>query len=657
MAYLQFRDVRMSFGGPILLDGANFSVAPAERIGLLGRNGEGKSTLLHLIEGRLEPDEGEIVRSADLYTSMVPQQIPSDLSGSIYDQVARGVRAKEDGATPLGELLVRYHRVSVRIAEAARGEGGNLEALQKEMDRLAEVIEKENAWQLQSRILTVLQQMELPAEEEVSLLSAGMKRRVLLARALVGQPDILLLDEPTNHLDIGSIRWLESFFQSYRGTLVFVTHDRFFLRNLASRIFDLDRGKLRVYDCDYRTYLSRKEADLKAEEQQFQQFDKKLAEEEAWLRSGIKARRTRNEGRVRALQDLRRQRRQRREQIGNVKMNLQEARKSGRLVIEAKDIAFAYNDRPIVRDFSTLIMRGDKVGLIGPNGVGKTTLLKILLGELAPQAGTIRHGTHLEIAYFDQLHAQLDDEKTLIENLGLGTDYLMVDGKRKHVIGYMQDFLFAPERARDLVKFLSGGERNRLLLARLFSKPSNVLVLDEPTNDLDMETLELLERMLIDYQGTVLMVSHDRAFLDNVVTETLSFEGEGLVKEYAGGYSDYLQIKQLSQKEKPGKSPAAKNEKKQKERGRETGGKKKDSSGGNRLTYGQRLELEQLPEKLETLEQKQQELYDRMSQPEFYEQDSALIESVNQEVRSIENALEEAYARWEDLETRAEQEP
>jgi ATP-binding cassette subfamily F protein uup len=655
MAYLQFRDVSMSFGGPLLLDRVNFSIQPGERIGLLGRNGEGKSTLLNLIRGSLEPDDGEIVRSVGLYTSMVPQHVPEDLSGAIYDQVAPGVRAKGDARTPLGELLVRYHRVSGQIAEAARGQGGNLGSLQKEMDRLAEVIEKENAWQLQSRILTVLQQMSLEPEDEVSVLSAGMKRRVLLARALVGRPDILLLDEPTNHLDIRSIDWLESFFESYRGTLVFVTHDRFFLQNLASRIFDLDRGKLRSYDCDYRTYLSRKESDLKAEEQQFEQFDKKLAEEEAWIRSGIKARRTRNEGRVRALQDLRRRRQERREKVGKVRMNLQEARKSGRLVIEAKEITFGFEDGPIVEDFSTLVMRGDKVGVIGPNGIGKTTLLKILLGETAPQEGTLRHGTHLEIAYFDQLHAQLDGEKTLIENLGLGTDYLMIDGKRKHVIGYMQDFLFSPARARDLVKFLSGGERNRLLLARLFSKPSNVLVLDEPTNDLDMETLELLERMLIEYQGTVLMVSHDRAFLDNVVTGIFSFEGEGVVKEYAGGYSDYLQIKKLSrQAESAETTPPEK--KKPGPDGEASRKKAASQAGGKRLTYGERLELEQLPEKLESLEQKRRELYDRMSEPEFYRQPPGEIDSVTRDMEATESSLEEAYARWEDLETRSEEE-
>ena len=647
MALIQFRDVSIRFVGPPLLEGVNLTIEPGERLSLIGRNGEGKSTLLKLIQGQLEPDDGQIVRSAGLTTAMLSQDVPDDISGRIYDIVAQGI-------SELGDLLIRYHDVSHAVAEAASGGEGDLAALQRELDRLGHRLEEENAWQLQSRVESVLRQMTLDGEQDAAVLSAGMKRRVLLARALVSQPDILLLDEPTNHLDIDSIDWLEQYFESFRGTLLFVTHDRVFLRKLSSRILDLDRGRLSSYECDYDTYCQRKESDLAAEEEQNLQFDKKLAEEEVWIRQGIRARRTRNEGRVRALKQLREVRRERRERIGKARISMQEAQASGRLVLEAKGVGFGFGERTIVHDFSTMIMRGDKIGLIGPNGIGKTTFLKLLLGELKPQQGEIRYGTRLEISYFDQLHAQLDDEKSVMDNLGLGSDHVMIGGVKKHIYGYMQDFLFSPERARSLVKFLSGGERNRLLLARLFSKPSNVLVLDEPTNDLDAETLQLLEQLLIEYSGTVLMVSHDREFLNNVVTDTYAFEGTGLVKPYAGGYDDYLHVKRIQQAEAAQAAAASAKPKGQGSAAPAKAAQQKTSAaGGKRLTYGEQLELEKLPAKIEELETRKSDIHDRMSQPDFYSQDQKTIAVATAELEAVEAELAKAYARWEELEERA----
>jgi ATP-binding cassette subfamily F protein uup len=500
---------------------------------------------------------------------------------------------------------------------------------------------------------TILSRMTLDADAEVSALSAGMKRRVLLARALVGNPDILLLDEPTNHLDMEAIRWVEDFFLRYTGSLLFVTHDRALLRTLATRIVELDRGQLTSWSCDYETFVKRKEAALEAEARQREEFDKKLAREEVWIRTGIRARRTRNEGRVRALEQLRRTRSQRREQAGEARMEIQESERSGRLVIEAKHVDFAYGGagtdtspqaatspkvRSILRDFSTAIMRGDRIGLVGPNGSGKTTLLRVLLGDLQPQGGTLRHGTNLEVAYFDQLHAQLDDEKSVRDNVRDGAETVEINGRRRHIIGYLEDFLFTPEQAADPVSRLSGGERNRLLLARLLTKPSNVLVMDEPTNDLDIETLELLEDLLSEYPGTLLLVSHDREFLNNVVTSTLVLEGEGRVKEYAGGYDDWQRQSQQAAVEKvepvrdrvkPVASP--------KERQR-------------RLTYAEQRELEALPQRIEDIEAQVGELHTAMGDPAYYRQDASEIVKTNARLQSLEKELADAYARWEVLE-------
>jgi ATP-binding cassette subfamily F protein uup len=491
--------------------------------------------------------------------------------------------------------------------------------------------------------------MALEPDADVNTLSAGMKRRVLLAKALVSNPDILLLDEPTNHLDINSIAWLEDFLLRYDGTIMFVTHDRAFLRRLATRIIDLDRGRLTSYSCDYETYIKRKDAALDAETRQNAEFDKKLAKEEVWIRTGIQARRTRNEGRVRALENLRDIRRARRDQLGEVRLEIQEAERSGRLVIEAKNITFNYAGRPIIADLSTMIMRGDRVGVIGPNGSGKTTLLRVLLGDLQPQSGIIRHGTNLEVAYFDQLHAQLDGALSVRDNVSGGADSVTINGKKRHIIGYLEDFLFTPEQAAGPVTRLSGGERNRLLLARLFTKPSNVLVMDEPTNDLDLETLELLENLLMEYPGTLLLVSHDREFLNNVVTSTLVLEGEGRVKEYAGGYDDWLRQRQNDSP--PDTEPSGP---KSKEKPIAEANSSPASKQRSKLTYNEQRELETLPDKIATLEAELEKLHQTMANPSFYRQNPAEIVKSKTELQSLETQIAEAYHRWEELETRRE---
>jgi ABC transport system ATP-binding/permease protein len=624
MALVTFRDVSLGFRGPLLLEQVNLTIEPGERVCLLGRNGSGKTTLLRLIDGAVEPDRGEIIRQQGFVSAMLPQEVPQGLRDTVFDEVARGLG-------PRADLLAEYHNLAQRLAV----EGGD--ELRTRLDRIQHALEIDGGWSLQQEVEAVITRMALGADAEVSTLSAGMKRRVLLAKALVRNADILLLDEPTNHLDIDAIDWLEEFLLRYAGTILFVTHDRALLRRLATRIIELDRGRLTSWSCNYETYLKRREAALDAEIQQRAEFDKKLAKEEVWIRTGIKARRTRNEGRVCKLEKLREIRLARRDQLGEVRMEIQEAERSGRLVIEAKNITFSYGRNPIVNDLSTMIMRGDRVGLIGPNGSGKTTLLRLLLGELQPRAGTIRRGTNLEVIYFDQLHAQLDDTLSLRDNVSGGADSVVIGGKKKHIIGYLEDFLFTPEQAAGPVTRLSGGERNRLLLARLFTRPSNVLVMDEPTNDLDLETLELLESLLVEYPGTLLLVSHDREFLNNVVTSTLALEGEGRVKEYAGGYDDWLRQRQpappavepVVTKAKPSRSP--------KER-------------PQRLTYKEQRELETLPEEIVVLETKLNELHRMMADPAFYRQDSAEIVKAKTQLQSLEKEIAKAYQRWEELE-------
>jgi ATP-binding cassette subfamily F protein uup len=514
MALILINDVSISFGGSRLLDGVTLQIEAGERIGLLGRNGSGKSTLMNLLADRIVPDAGGIVHSGRVKTAMLPQDVPDDLPGTVYDLVASGGEEHAD-------LLREYHELTLRIGR------GSDDGLIRKLERVQHQIEASGAWRFHQRVETAIARTELDENAEFRLLSAGWKRRVFLAKALVSDPDLLLLDEPTNHLDINTILWLEDFLLKYEKTLMFVTHDRVFLQRLATRIVEIDRGRLLSFACDYRTYLERRQALLDAEEKEWQEFDKKLAREETWVRQGIKARRTRNEGRVRALVQMRQERARRQEQAGVSRLVIQEAERSGRMVVNAEGVSFAWGDKKIAHGFSTTIIRGDKVGILGPNGCGKTTLLRILLGELSPQKGRVRLGAGLRIAYFDQLRAQLDEDKTLRENIGGGSDMIPVGSGSRHVVGYLQDFLFSPGRIMSPVSSLSGGERNRLLLAKLFILPSNVLVLDEPTNDLDAETLDLLEDRLLEYNGTVLLVSHDREFLNNVVTSTVVFEGEG----------------------------------------------------------------------------------------------------------------------------------
>ena len=632
MAVVCFRGVSFEFVSPPLLDAVDFSIEKGERIGLLGRNGAGKSTLMRLVAGELIPENGAIERQPGTRIARLEQEVPVGQTGTIFDEVALG----------LGELgpAVAANRRLHESDEHASGPDHD------ELLRLALSLNPETAWQWEHQVDQVLDRMALDAARPFDSLSSGMKRRVLLAKALVCAPDVLLLDEPTNHLDIEAIAWLEEFLLKFSGTLIFVTHDRVFLQKLATRIVELDRGRLYDWTCDYATFLVRKQDALLAEEQQQALFDKKLAQEEAWIRRGVKARCVRNEGRVRALMKLREERQARRQKVGNVQIEVQDAQRSGALVLDARNVAFQYEpDRPIVCDLSTTIMRGDKVGVIGPNGAGKTTLLRLLLGDLEPSSGQIRLGTNREVAYFDQLRAQLDENETVRENVAAGQTELMINGRKRHIISYLEDFLFSPERSRTLVRYLSGGERNRLLLARLFSKPSNVLVLDEPTNDLDAETLELLENLLVEYPGTVLLVSHDRAFLNEVVTSTLVFEGNGSVRDYFGGYDDWLA--QRAAAKKAAETPTA-------TRPALATPAAKPGSRSRKMTFKEQRELEELPKRIERLEIEQAGLHDAMAQPGFYQQDKSLIASSTQRLQDLQHELATSYKRWETLEAMAE---
>lgn len=624
MALVSLKNIDVSFGGPLLLEDVDLSIDRGERVCAVGRNGTGKSTIMRLIMGEVKPDDGEIVYQQGVKITLLTQEVPQDIRGSVFEVVAGGLGEQ-------GKLIAEYHHVS---AELGRDHSGKLMA---ELETVQRKLEATGGWQVQQRIETILSRLKLPENITFSELSGGLKRRVLLAKALAGDPDLLLLDEPTNHLDIDAIAWLEEFLLEFKGTLLFVTHDRMLLQKLATRIVDLDRGRLTSWPGNYQTYLERKQAALDAEAVENAKFDKKLAAEEAWIRQGIKARRTRNEGRVRALKELRRVRAERRGLTGAVRMQVQEAERTGKLVIEAQNVWYGYDDRPVIKDFSTTIIRGDKVGVIGPNGSGKTTLLKILLAELKPQKGKMKHGTNLDIAYLDQHRAQLNDEKTVQDNIANDSDYVTISGNRRHVIGYLQDFLFTPERARSPVKVLSGGERNRLLLARLFAKPSNVLVLDEPTNDLDIETLDLLEELLLDYQGTLLLVSHDRAFLNNVVTSSLVFEGEGRVMEYVGGYDDWVRQRRIE-------APAAVRTEEKKEKPRPQREKPR------KLSFKEQKELDVLPQRIEELEIEQQQIHASMTDPNFYRESGNKVSEYKARLESVEKKLGEAYKRWEELE-------
>ena len=628
MALLFLRDVSLSFGAAPLLDKIHFQIEPLERVCIVGRNGEGKSTLLKVIEGIQPVDDGTRIVQDGVKIAKLQQDVPHDVQGSVFDVVALGLG-------DIGTLLKDYHHCAIELANT--GDEKLLDRLQK----LQQQIEAQHGWDLNQKVETILSKLALPADDEFSSLSGGMKRRVLLAQALVQEPDILLLDEPTNHLDIPSIQWLESFVKNLRCALVFITHDRAFLQALATRIVEVDRGQLHNWECDYPTYLERKQAQLDAEAKSNAEFDKKLAQEEVWIRQGIKARRTRNEGRVRALEKLRLERQARRSQQGQANLQVNLADVSGKKVIEVKDLCFAWPNKPIVQDFSTLIVRGDKVGLIGANGCGKSTLLQLLLGQLAPQSGRVDLGTNLQIAYFDQHRAKLNEELTVAENVMDSSDHVEINGQRKHIIGYLSDFLFAPDRARQPVKSLSGGERNRLLLAQVFAKPSNLLVLDEPTNDLDVETLELLEDLLMNYQGTVLIVSHDRAFLNNVVTSSIVFDAPGLVNEYVGGYDDW--VRQRPSIEQPSKPVAAKTENKS-----QTEPTKKPVK---KLSYKDQREYDALPEKIEQLEAELEALTEQVSGPDFYQQSDDKVQAILAEMANKESELEQAFERWEFLES------
>ena len=585
MALLSLQEISVRFGGPWLLAGATLNVERGERVCLLGRNGEGKSTLLKVAAGQLAPDAGEVVRARNLATAMMPQVVPADLAGTVLQTVRAGTRAELD------------------------------------------------AWHREVQAQKVVSLMELDPAADCATLSGGMKRRVLLAQALAAEPDVLLLDEPTNHLDVESIEWMENFLLRFPGAILFVTHDRAFLRKLATRIVELDRGQLRSWACPYDQFLERKAAALADEERQNAVFDKKLAQEEAWLRRGVKARRTRNEGRVRELLNLRAERAARRELGGSVKAELQEAGRSGYKIVAAKNLGRAYAGRWLFRGLDVRICRGDKVGILGPNGCGKSTLIRVLLGQEAPDEGAVEHGTQLEIAYFDQLRAALDENKTVFDNVADGNEYVTVNGQRKHVIGYLEEFLFSPERARSPVKVLSGGERSRLLLARLFARPANVLVLDEPTNDLDIETLELIESLLVEYSGTVLLVSHDREFLNEVVTSTLAFEGAGTVNEYPGGYDDWV-AQRRSAPPAPGPAPAA---------------PEKPAARSRKLGNKERKELQEIPGRITALEAELDELHRRMAGADFYKNAPADIQAITARAGALPAELERLFARWADL--------
>jgi ATP-binding cassette subfamily F protein uup len=620
---LTAREIEYGFGGQTLLNKVDLQIDAGERIGLLGRNGAGKSTLLRILHRELTPDGGRIDPHPDLQTALLPQDLPRGMPPTVFEVVAAGLGRR-------GALSAEYRSVSRQLAvkndsQAAR----RLESLHQELDAA-------DGWDAERDVDRILTRMTLDPEVRYDHLSAGMQRNVLLARALVSQPDLLLLDEPTNHLDIESIARIEEILLKWPGTLLFITHDRAFLERLAGRIWELDRGGLTAWRCDYPTYLKRREAVLDAEAQANRRLDRKLASEEAWKRRGLKARRRRNEGRVRALKALRAERLARREAAGDPRILAQQAERSGKLVIVAEKTGFRYEGRVIIDSFSSVIMRGDKVGIIGPNGCGKSTLLQILLKQLAPDAGRVRHGTRLEIAYFDQLRAQLDEARSVQDNVGEGNDTLVINGKRRHVLGYLKDFLFTPERARSPVKILSGGERNRLLLAKLFVRPANLLVLDEPTNDLDLQSLELLEDMLVAFPGTLLLVSHDRAFINNVATSTLAFEGNGRVVEYVGGYDDWLRQRAAPVRPVAVKSPAAP--------------KRERPANRRKLTYREKEALVALPDRIETLETEQARLFETLADPQFYQQEGQAVAAARQRLAALEDELQTAYRRWEELE-------
>jgi len=638
MPILTLKKVSLSYGHVALLDRVDFVLDTAERVCLVGRNGTGKTTLLRVLYDESAPDEGEYWRQDNLRIARLEQDLPAQATGSVFDVVSGGLQQ-------VGDLLRQYHQALLAVEQ----QPGDAELQQ--LSELQHELEAVDGWRFEQRVMAVISRLELSADRQMAHLSGGMQRRVLLARALVSDPDLLLLDEPTNHLDMEGINWLEDFLRSYNGAVLFITHDRAFLQSVATRIIELDRGQLTSWPGDYARYLQKRDERLVVEAEHHARFDKKLAQEEVWIRKGIKARRTRNEGRVRALESLRQQRVARRDVQGKARIELEQGDQSGRSVVELKNVNLSFDGRPVLLDVSTHIMRGDRIGIIGPNGVGKSTLIRVLLGQQQPDSGEVKMGSKLQVAYFDQNRTQLDMEKSVMDNLNQGSDMVEINGRQRHVISYLQDFLFAPQRVHSPVKSLSGGERNRLLLAQMFVSPANLLVLDEPTNDLDVETLELLEELLNDYSGTLLLVSHDRVFLDNVVTSTLVFESDNHIGEYVGGYQDWQRYCQqnrsgdsahngaVSATTAAGKSP-------------ESGVSRDNAVSGNKrkLSFKEQRELDSLPQAIEHLEDRQQQMQQQVNSQKFYQQQEENISETLSQLQQIGEQLDVAYQRWTELE-------
>lgn len=634
MPHVTLDNASMAFGHHPLLDHASFQLDAGERVGLIGRNGAGKSSMLKVIAGEAKLDDGILWRSPSVRIVYVPQEPVLNPEHTVFEAVSEGLG-------PLQHLLVDYHAVTHAMGEP----DADIEALMERMQHLQHELDSNDGWQSQSRVETVLSRLSLDADSVVSTLSGGWRKRVALARALVADPEVLLLDEPTNHLDLEAIEWLEELLMGFKGSVLFITHDRRFLDHLATRIVELDRGQLTDFVGSYSNYLIKKEELLAVEATHAANFDKVLAQEEAWIRQGIKARRTRNEGRVRRLEQLRLERAARRERQGNVKISLDSGERSGKLVAELENVSKAYGGRTLINDFSTRILRGDRIGLLGPNGIGKTTLLKLILGELEPDSGTVQRGTNMNIAYFDQMREQLDEEATLADTISPGSDFVEIAGERKHVISYLEDFLFPPQRSRSPVKSLSGGERNRLLLARLFARPANVLVLDEPTNDLDIDTLELLESLLQEFPGTLFLVSHDRAFLENTVTQVIAFEGQGVLTEFGGGYDDWRRFTEQRAAEKLSAEKAAVS--------KTTSNKTTASKANtNKLSYKETQELESLPAKIEALETEQNNLNTSLADPSLYQSNPQQVKTLQARLLELDVELDVVLARWELLESR-----
>ena len=641
MVLVRLKGACLAFGEQVLLDNVDLDVKAGERVCILGRNGEGKSTLLKIINREIKPDDGLVQHSDTLKVAALQQELPQTDSQSVYDVVASGLGE-------LGDVIAQYHD------ESLKGESADLKLLEK----LQHKIEAQDGWTWQQKVDSVLGRLNLPGERSFDSLSGGWQRRVMLARALVSEPDLLILDEPTNHMDIATIAWLEEQLLQFKGTLLFISHDRAFVQNLSTRILELDRGSIYSWDGDYKSFLTYREQRLAAEEQQNALFDKRLAEEEVWIRQGIKARRTRNEGRVERLKEMRKERKQRRERQGNANISMNAAESSGKSVFELNDVSFSWQDQAIVNHFSSLVMRGDRIGFVGPNGAGKSTVMQLLLEKIKPDSGRIKVGTKLEVAYFDQARAALDLEKSVAENVGDGKDQVDVGGRSRHILGYLGDFLFEPARARTPVKSLSGGERNRVLLAKLFLKPCNLLIMDEPTNDLDVETLELLEERLVEYDGTLLLVSHDRAFLDNVVTQLWVFDGKGNIEEQVGGYSEWEQRTQQTLAQKSiapnasGKKADVKKDSAKAAPEKETS--KNENKKPKKLSYKLQRELDELPAKIEKLEEQRDELAAETSQNDFYQKDTDYVTKKLAELQAVEEELDTCEERWLELEEMTE---